>query len=94
MQSTGGDIMRLTMIYLDRQNVQLLAPVHDGFLLTCRRTQLPDLRAAINYACSTAVQHVLGGFPLRWDVTVHEQRFEDEDGQPMWLKLQAILNRL
>lgn len=43
VQATGGDIMRLTVTYLDRQNVALLAPVHDGFLLSCRRDQLADL---------------------------------------------------
>lgn len=92
MQATGGDIMRLTVIYLDRQNVQILAPVHDGFVLTCRRDQLDDLRAAVDYACRTAVEHVLPGFPLRWDFTVYGSgRFEDEDGQAMWQKLQGIM---
>jgi DNA polymerase I len=92
MQATGGDIMRLTVTYLDRQNVRLLAPVHDGFLLSCRREQLADLRAAVDFACGAAVDQVLPGFPLRWDFTVHENgRFEDEDGQPLWDQLQDIL---
>jgi DNA polymerase I-like protein with 3'-5' exonuclease and polymerase domains len=92
MQSTGGDIMRLTITYLDRQNVHVLAPVHDGFLLSCRRDQLGDLRGAVDYACRTAVEHVLPGFPLRWDFTVYDNgRFEDEEGQPLWTKLQDIM---
>jgi len=94
MQSAGGDVMRLTMIYLDRQNVQLLAPVHDGFLMTCRRSQLDDLRAAVNYACRKAVEHVIPGFPLRWDFTVYQGRFEDEDGKPMWNRLRAVLREI
>jgi DNA polymerase I len=92
MQATGRDIMRLTVIYLDKQNVRILAPIHDGFLLSCRRDQLADLRAAVDYACATAVDHVLPGFPLRWDVTVHEfGRFEDEDGRSLWERLQNIV---
>jgi DNA polymerase I-like protein with 3'-5' exonuclease and polymerase domains len=91
IQSAGSDIMRLTVTYLDRQNVRLLAPVHDGFLLSCRRNQLADLRDAVNYACGTAVEQVLPGFPLRWDCTVYDSRFEDEDGKPLWDKLQAIM---
>jgi hypothetical protein len=92
MQATGGDIMRLTITYLDRQGVRILAPVHDGFLLSCRRDQLADLRAAVDWACGTAVEHVLPGFPLRWDVTVYDGgRFEDEDGAPLWCQLQVIL---
>ena len=91
MQSTAADIMRFTMIYLDRQNVRLLAPIHDGFLLSCRRDQLSDLRAAVDYACRKAVEHVIPGFPLRWEFTVYETRFEDEDGLPMWNRLHGIL---
>lgn len=91
MQSTASDIMRLTVTYLDRQNVQLLAPVHDGFVLSCRRDQLNDLREAVDYACQTAVEQVIPGFPLRWDFTAHENRFEDQDGLPLWLRLTGIL---
>jgi hypothetical protein len=95
MQATGGDIMRLTVVYLDRQSVRILAPVHDGFLLSCRKSQLTELRAAVDYACRTAVEQVLPGFPLRWDFTVHDKgRFEDADGQPMWTKLQTILKEV
>jgi hypothetical protein len=68
-----------------------LAPVHDGFLLSCRRDQLADLRAAVDHACSMAVGHVLPGFPLRWDFTVYENgRFEDEDGADMWKQIQKV----
>jgi DNA polymerase I len=91
MQSAGADIMRLTVTYLDRQNVRILAPVHDGFVLSCRRDQLDDLRQAVDFACSAAVEHVVPGFPLRWDFTVYENRFEDQDGLPLWQKLQSIL---
>ena len=91
MQSTGADIMRLTVTYLDRQNVRILAPVHDGFVLSCRRDQLPDLRAAVDYACQTAVDQVVPGFPLRWDFAVYENRFEDEDGLPLWSRLMGVL---
>jgi DNA polymerase-1 len=94
VQSAGGDIMRLTVTYLHLQNVKVLAPVHDGFLLSCRRDQLADLRAAVDYACGTAVDQVLPGFPLRWDFTVHDNgRFEDEDGLPLWGRLQAIMEQ-
>jgi hypothetical protein len=94
VQSTGGDIMRLTITYLDRQGVRVLAPVHDGFLLSCRRDQLTDLRAAVDYACRTAVEHVLPGFPLRCEVTPYDNgRFEDEDGLPLWNRLQNIMEK-
>jgi DNA polymerase I-like protein with 3'-5' exonuclease and polymerase domains len=91
MQATGADIMRLTITYLDRQNVHVLAPVHDGFLLSCRRDQLADLRPAVDFACGTAVEHVLPGFPLRWELSIYDRRFEDEDGAEHWRRLQTIM---
>jgi hypothetical protein len=46
----------------------------------------------VDYACGTAVEHVLPGFPLRWDFTVYDNgRFEDEDGLPLWNRLQTIM---
>jgi DNA polymerase-1 len=91
MQATGGDLMRLMITYLDRQNVRILCPVHDGFLISCRQSQLTDLRNAVEYARSNAVEHVLPGFPLRVDFTIHDKRFEDEDGFPLWNRLQQLM---
>ena len=92
MQATGGDIMRLTVTYLDRQNVRVLAPVHDGFVLSCHRDERADLRDAVHYACTTAVEQVLPGFSLKYDFTVFDEgRFADEDGRPLWDRLQQIL---
>ena len=93
-QSTGGDIMRHTITYLDRQNVRILAPVHDGFLLSCRRDQLADLRAAVDFACRNAVEHSLPGFPMRWEMTTYEGRFEDEDGADTWRTLMSLLKEV
>src|SRR5215472_11247859 len=56
-QATGADIMRATVVYLARQNVKLLATMHDGFLISCRRDQLVNLREAADYACTNAVRH-------------------------------------
>lgn len=95
IQTTGADIMRLTVIYLDQMGVQLLAPIHDGFLMMCDRDELPVLESAINSACAMAVEQVLGDFPLRWDISKpFEHRFEDEDGEPLWRLLTSALKEL
>jgi DNA polymerase I-like protein with 3'-5' exonuclease and polymerase domains len=94
IQATGGDIMRLTIIYLDRQGVRILAPVHDGFLLSCRRDQLDDLKQAVDYAREAAVSQVLGDFPLKWELEVHESRFRDKDGAPLWTFVTEALGEL
>jgi hypothetical protein len=92
-QSTGGDIMRATIVYLDRQHVRILAPVHDGFLLSCRRDRLDDLRAAVDFACRHAGEHSLPGFPMRWEMQTYSTRYEDEDGAELWHQLLSLLER-
>jgi hypothetical protein len=94
MQAAGADLMRLTVTYLDRQGVRLLAAVHDGFLLSCRRGQVAELRAAVAHAASAAVGHVLPGATLRWEMAVHEGRYKDEDGAAMWDEVRAILGEV
>lgn len=94
IQSTGADIMRLTVIYLDQQKVQLLAPVHDGFLMVFRRDELDNLVSAVNRACTMAVKQVLCDFPLRWEIHTYDRRFEDEDGEPLWRLLTSALKEL
>jgi hypothetical protein len=94
IQASGADIMRLVIIYLDQQNVRILAPVHDGFLLSCRRDEIDDLRVAVDLACSKAVSQVLGDFPLRWDITIHNDRFKDGDGKQLWDLLMEALKEL
>jgi DNA polymerase I-like protein with 3'-5' exonuclease and polymerase domains len=93
MQAAGADIMRLTMLYFDLAGLVLLAPIHDGFLLSCRKDEFPRVEATIREACADAVEHVLPGFPLRVDVEKHEVRFEDgdPDAKAMWLRVQGWL---
>jgi DNA polymerase I-like protein with 3'-5' exonuclease and polymerase domains len=90
-QSTGSDIMRATVVYLARQNVKLLATMHDGFLISCRRDQLDNLQEAADYACTRAVRHSLGDFPLAVDFTVYEDRLRDEDGTEKWNEIHRDL---
>lgn len=91
MQATGSDIMRLTVMYLDKCGATLLAPVHDGFLISARRVEVPAIQAVVDYACGAAVEHVLPGFRMNWTVTVYEDRFEDPDGLPLWETVQRLL---
>ena len=86
--------MRLTTIYLDQLGVNLLAIVHDGFLLSCHTDLLAATRRAIDVACTVAVRQVLDTFPLRWDVAEYDRRFADEDGAPLWDLMCAALRQL
>ena len=83
--------MRLVVTYLDQQGVRVLAPVHDGFLLSCHRGQLEELdgavKAATDLACDQAIR-----YRLKWDTEVFSGRYEEEDGAPLWnMIMQALV---
>ena len=84
IQAAAGDIMRLFIIYLDQCNVRILAPVHDGFLLSCLKTEKPMLEAIMERARSLAVSQVLGDFPLKLDITWYDEKFDDRKGREVW----------
>jgi hypothetical protein len=83
VQATCGDLMRSVITHLDQQNVRILAPVHDGFLLSCKQDQLEDLKAAVKIACDLACDQVLN-YRLKWDLEVFEGRYRDADGELLW----------
>jgi DNA polymerase I-like protein with 3'-5' exonuclease and polymerase domains len=92
MQSTGGDILRIVTVLLERQGVRMLIPLHDGFLLSCLRSQLSPLREAVDYACAEAVRRTLGDFPLRWSYSEpFGERYREEDGEAMWERVTGLL---
>jgi DNA polymerase I len=93
VQATAADIMRATTIALDRQGVQVLAIVHDGWLLTCRRGQQDQLRAAVEHARQFACRKVLKDFPLKLDWTEFVGRFEDDSksARESWEFIQSVL---
>ncbi len=91
IQGGGADIMRVMTIALDRQHVETLAIVHDGWLLTCRRGEQEHLRSAVEQARAFACEKVLGGYQLKIDWTEYGERFEDEEGRSAWEFIQSVL---
>jgi DNA polymerase I-like protein with 3'-5' exonuclease and polymerase domains len=91
VQGTGGDLLRLATVYLTRLGVPLLATVHDSFVLECTRDQFPGLREAVNFALGRAVDQILPGSPMRWDLSVYVDRYRDEDGEPLWRLVERVL---
>ncbi len=83
--------MRLTVMYMEKTGLTVLAPIHDGFLLSCRRDEIDTMKEKVNFACGTAVEHVLPNFKLRWTIDIHEERFEDPDGLPLWERIQNLI---
>jgi DNA polymerase I-like protein with 3'-5' exonuclease and polymerase domains len=91
VQGTGADLMRLATVYLSRQGLQLLATIHDGFLLECHHDQLPQLREAVDAALTQATQQLLPGIPMRWTVDVYADCYQDADGEGLWRFVDQLL---
>jgi DNA polymerase I-like protein with 3'-5' exonuclease and polymerase domains len=91
VQGTGADLMQLAVIYLDEMGAPLIATNHDGFVFDCPRDQLDELRRVIDRALRRAVERVLPGAPMRWDVAVYGDRYRDEDGEKLWNEIAAFL---
>jgi hypothetical protein len=93
IQGSGGDLMRLAVVYLSRCGLPLLATNHDGFLFECLRSDLPRLREAVNAALRLAVNQLFPGLPMRWSFEVFEDRYrEDDEGvESVWQLVNGIL---
>jgi hypothetical protein len=93
VQGTGADLMRLAVIYLTQNRAPLLAAIHDGFLFECHRSQLAEVRQAIDDALGRAVEQLLPGAPMRWKVDVFDDRYEDPDGKSLWQLVSRFVGR-
>jgi hypothetical protein len=93
IQGTGADLMRLAVIHLARANAPLLAAIHDGFLFECHRDDLPRLRQTIDTALSQAIERLLPGATMRWEVKEFVERYEEDDGdsKSLWRLVEGVL---
>jgi DNA polymerase I-like protein with 3'-5' exonuclease and polymerase domains len=91
VQGSGGDLLRLMVIYLNRQGVRLLATNHDSVLMECRPDQLDDLKAAVDSAFHLAVDQLFPGVPMRIGKEVFKGRYEDKDGERVWKIVDPVL---
>lgn len=91
VQASAADAMRLFTIALDRMGVDILAIIHDGWLLSCPSDQTQQLRRAIDLANRAVCEKLFNGFPLRLDVTEYRDRFRDAKGEKMWDRIQSGL---
>jgi DNA polymerase I-like protein with 3'-5' exonuclease and polymerase domains len=95
VQGSGSDLMRLTVVYLTRNGLQLLATNHDGFLLQCPCDQVAEARVAIDAALRQAVEQLLPGVPMRWTLDVFKDRYHqpEEKAKALWNRICGVLSR-
>jgi len=96
MQANGAELLRLACCLATERGVRVCTPVHDALLI---EAPLADLEAAIattQQAMQEASEAVLGGFPLRSEVTQvgYPDRYSDARGQRMWDTVWDVIEEL
>ena len=94
MQSAGAEMMRLAAIYATEAGLKVCCPVHDAFLLEADLNDIEESVSRMQQAMRKASEVTLPGFPLRSDA--HVVRFPERfgNGQPMWNRVQGLLERV
>jgi hypothetical protein len=87
-------MMRLASCYAIENGVELVAPVHDGFLIHSPTDQIDEMVSRMCSAMAKASKIILRGFELRvgTDVFRYPERFVDEDrAEPLWSTIMRLL---
>jgi hypothetical protein len=94
MQGNCAEILRLATCYATERGIDVGATVHDAFFYSAPADCWQDVDASMKRCMDEACADVIGeGYILKSDRHVVEspERYRDEDGQPMWNKIEAAL---
>jgi hypothetical protein len=86
IQGAGADIMRIAAIGIVEAGIELLAPVHDAFLIQAPLERLDADIAKAREIMAEAGAVALGGLRLKTDVEVvrYPDRYYDKRGKATW----------
>jgi DNA polymerase I len=97
-QSTGADILRLSVVWATRHKLGLCAPVHDALLLESPIERIEADVALLQEIMRRSSRVVLnstagGDLELRTDVKIvrHPDRYSDSRGVEVWKQVLALL---
>jgi DNA polymerase I len=96
VQGAGAEVLRYAHLLLWQNNVRVVAPVHDAFLIRSNASELEDVVNVTRRCMERASESVLSGHRLRTEMLVIHQseRLLGARGRVMWDLIQAIKNRL
>lgn len=98
IQSTGAEIMHVACVLAERRGIQIIAPIHDAFLVETDASREEEVSAALDQVMRDAAAVVLRGYELPTDEQIIRagNRYFDDRGLEMWetvTKLMAKLKR-
>jgi DNA polymerase family A len=93
MQGTGAEMMRIAACLATEAGIEVVAPVHDAFMILAPLDRLDDDVAAMREAMRRASISVLAGFELGTDVKIvrYPDRYADPRGKEMWWRVMKLV---
>ena len=94
MQANGSEMLRLALIFMSREKIDVCAPVHDAVLVKASLREIDEVVEHSKDLMAKASRIVLGGFELKSEANVirFPNRFEDsERGVEFWEEVNSIL---
>lgn len=94
MQANGAEMMRLAAVMAIDDGLELVAPVHDAFLLHAPLTHLEEHVARLQWRMAESSALVLNGPRLKTEAKVfrYPERFSDRRGEQMWTVVDRLLS--
>jgi DNA polymerase I-like protein with 3'-5' exonuclease and polymerase domains len=92
VQSAGADLMRIVCIAATEALVELVMPVHDGFLILAPLDRLEHDIARIDSIMKRSSEVVTRGLTMKVDTkrVLYPDRYMDDRGQAMWDRIMAL----
>jgi len=97
IQATGAEILRVSCILLNENNIKLIAPIHDAVMIECDEETADEEILKAQKIMSDASEIVLGaGNRLRTEAEVirYPDIYIDEKGAETWCFIMKILEEI
>jgi DNA polymerase-1 len=93
IQSTGAEILHVTSVLAERRGIEIVAPVHDAFLVEADADRIEEVSAELDRVMRDASRAVLRGYEIGTDAQVihHGERYFDDRGEAMWNTVTELL---
>ena len=93
LQANGAEMLRLACLYLAKEGIRVVAPVHDALLVEAPLAELDEAVARTQTIMKAASAQVLNGFELNSDAKVvrYPGRYMDPRVVGMWNTMMGLL---
>jgi len=94
MQANGAEMMRIAAIAATEAGIEVVAPVHDAFMIVAPLHRLDEDVARMRAMMTAAGRAVTAGLDIRTEAKMVRwpDRFMSEGAEAMWLRVMALLD--